>query len=202
MRLNLLITAIFSLLFLLASPGLAQNCGSIITENKNIGGTQILKSKQQMMVVRGTYSYSLEFINTEKGVLANVYSKSGVEFNQDDEIIFMDKNKTRKSYRFIEMGELIRRGGTPVHQNVLQLDLAALNWFSTALMNTIYIKNNISNKMFKFTVNPNRQAEFKHLATCFNNSLDKTKVRDTKLVGNDFSPTNGNVSNTGKNSSI
>ena len=96
-----LISYIFSVLFLIAlfhNHLSAQNCGTVITENKKIGGTQILKTRQQMMVVRGTYSYSLDFTSTEKGVLANVYSKSGVEFNQDDEIIFMDKNKTRKSF--------------------------------------------------------------------------------------------------------
>ena len=140
---------LFPLLLILILPvfAIAQNCGSVIVQNRMISGTQFVTSNLQTIVVRGNYSYSLEFMSNEKGILARVFSKSGVEFNQDDEIIFMDRSSVRKSYRFIEMGEVVNKSGTPVHQNILQLDLAALEWFSSSMINVIYIKNNISNMM-------------------------------------------------------
>ena len=49
----------------------------------------------------------------EKGILAKVFSKGGVDFNQGDELIFMDQAKIRRSYRFIEMGEVSRATGAP-----------------------------------------------------------------------------------------
>ena len=165
----------------------AQNCSSVITDDRTVAGTHLLRTAPETVVVRGNYSYSIEFSNEVKGVVGVVYSKGGEVFNQDDEIIFMDGSGTRKSYRFIEMGEMTRQSGTPVHKNVLQLDLAAINWFSKAQINTLYIKNNISNQMRKLTVNSNRQTAFRTMAICFLQNLDKTAVQDTPLVGNDFS---------------
>ena len=100
-----------------------------------------------MLVVRGNYSYSIELSNDTRGVTAKMFSKGGEEFNQNDEIIFMDFNQIRKSYRFMEMGELSQDAGKPVHSNSLQLDLAAIEWLSGNDITTIYIKNNVSNQM-------------------------------------------------------
>jgi hypothetical protein len=162
----------------------AQNCSVLIDENINIGGTQILKTKSKRLVVRGDYSYTLIFMHTERGVQAKVSSHNGVEFNQGDEVIFMDKKGKRMSYRFIEMGELKRTSGAPVHHNILQLDLAAIEWFSKTAMTTLYFKNNVSSKMFKFTVNGSRQADFRNLAICFLAGLDKSNAINVALTGN------------------
>ncbi|HFA49596.1 MAG TPA: hypothetical protein ENJ95_11340 [Bacteroidetes bacterium] len=39
----------------------SQNCSGHIKENKVIGGVQILVSAPQTIVVRGTYTYSIDF---------------------------------------------------------------------------------------------------------------------------------------------
>ena len=80
---------LFPLLSLCTSVGIAQNCGSLIEENKMIGNFQQVRSKSQTLIVRGNYSYAIEFMNDKKGILAKIYSKNGVEFNQDDEVIFI-----------------------------------------------------------------------------------------------------------------
>jgi len=170
---------------------IAQNCSSLISVNKKLGTTHLLKSINQTLVVRGNYTYSMELVNDEKGISASFVSKNGVDLNEGDEVIFMDKSKARKSYRFIGMGEITNKRGTPTQKNILELDLAAVNWLATTTINTIYIKNNISNRMIKFTVNTNRQTEFKSLCSCFNNTLDKSQVNNTVLTGNDFSPSGG-----------
>ncbi|MEM6967608.1 MAG: hypothetical protein AAF573_22785 [Bacteroidota bacterium] len=161
----------------------SQNCGSLIAEDKTIGSTHFLKSEDQTLVVRGNYTYSLQLINDEKGISAKFISKNGVDLNEGDEVIFMDTKKSRKSYRFVGMGEINTKRGTPIQTNTLELDLAAINWFATSPISTIYIRNYINNKMVKFTVTSNRQREFKSLATCFNNTIDKTKV-DNKAMPN------------------
>ena len=56
--------------------------------------------------------------------------------------------------------------------------------------------------MIKFTVNANRQKEFKALSTCFNITVDKTKVKDDVLTGNDFSPSSGNTARTNGSQNI
>ena len=139
----------------------AQNCGNIISENKKIGGTHLLRTSKQILVVRGNYTYSLELVNDEKGVSAVFTSKNGVDLNEGDEVIFMDNSNARKSYRFIKTGEITNKRGAPTQTNTLDLDLAAINWFASSTMKIIYIKNNISNRMVRFTVNANRQKEFK-----------------------------------------
>ncbi|MCB0579927.1 MAG: hypothetical protein KDD10_11550, partial [Phaeodactylibacter sp.] len=161
-------------------------CETLIAEDKVIDGTHILRTTTQTLVVRGNYTYSMELRSDSKGITAKVYSKAGVEFNQDDEIIFMDVNGMRRSYRFVGMGEMEREGGTPVYHNILQLDLAAIQWFAGTGINVLYIKNNISNQMRKFTINESRQSEFSLLVTCFNRRIDKEKVNDVELTDNEI----------------
>ena len=84
------IAALFLFSFLSFAGIHAQNCSGQIADDKVIEGIHILRTNAITMVVRGNYSYSIELINDNKGVTATVYSKNGVEFNQDDEIIFMD----------------------------------------------------------------------------------------------------------------
>ena len=98
----------------------AQNCGVYIVENKMLAGVQQIRTQTNVLVVRSDFSYSIEFVNTIKGVQAKAVSKGGVELNQDDEIIFMDMAGTRKAYRFVEMDNLETQSGIPVHSNMLQ----------------------------------------------------------------------------------
>jgi hypothetical protein len=51
----------------------AQNCGNIISENKKIGGTHFLRTSEQILVVRGTYSYTMS-----KGLLPSLPLKMGL----------------------------------------------------------------------------------------------------------------------------
>ncbi|MEM0995362.1 MAG: hypothetical protein AAGI49_20180, partial [Bacteroidota bacterium] len=176
---SFLFTSIFSLFAILFVQ--AQNCDLLISEDKVIDDIHILRTEPQTLVVRGSYSYSITIRNERKGILATMTSKAGVEFNQDDEIIFMDANRVRKSYRFIGSSESDRSGEIPVFSNVLQLDMAAVKWLSGTSINTIYLKNNIDNQMRKFTVNANRQTEFKQMASCFIQKLDPNMVNDTEI---------------------
>jgi len=97
-------------LFIISTPVLAQDCSRTIVDNKTINGTQVLKTEQVTLVVRGTYSYGIELMSDEKGITARFFSKGGVTFNLNDEIIFMDGNKNRKSYRFIESNNATKQG--------------------------------------------------------------------------------------------
>jgi hypothetical protein len=150
-----------------------------------VGGTQLLKTIPEVIIVRGTYTYSVDFRNERNGIFARVYSKGGEIFNQNDELIFIDDKNTRRSFRFVEMGEMSTDGGTPAHQNTLALDLASMQWFAENVMTTVFIKNNVKNQMLKFTVNTNRQSEFQSLASCFSQKLNKNLVNDKPLVGNE-----------------
>ncbi len=124
-------------LSLASSQVMAQNCAGIIVEDKVIGSMHLLRSSPQTIVVRGTYTYSIDLRNDNAGIVARVYSKGGELFNQNDELIFIDVNNARHSYRFIQMGEMLRDGGAPVHQNTLRLDLAAIEWFANNQIATI-----------------------------------------------------------------
>ncbi|MCB0636973.1 MAG: hypothetical protein KDC54_10175, partial [Lewinella sp.] len=178
-----LLIIFFSCFLLFGGELRSQSCEELIADNRVIGGTHILRSQSQTLVVRGNYTYSMELISDDKGITALVVSKGGIEFNQDDEVIFMDANQTRRSYRFIGMAEINNEGGVPIHSNILQLDMTALQWFSNNLITTIYLKNNISNEMRKYTFTENRLREFNQLAGCFYQALDPTLVVDNGEVG-------------------
>ena len=106
------LTALLTLIFLssLFSISYGQSCSSVIVDNVVVGGAQLLKTKPITLVVRGNYSYSMELMANDHGIQAKMSSLAGVELNQDDEIIFMNIADKRKSFRFIEMGEISKKG--------------------------------------------------------------------------------------------
>jgi len=146
----------------------------------------LISSKPVTVVVRGGYSYGMHFSNTEDGVVAVVYSKAGQEINQDDEFIFVDANNKRKSYRFIDMGEVEKEGSVPVYMNTLQLDLPAIDWFSSTNITAIYLRNNISLQMRKLSIPQNRQGELRSNVSCFEKQLDRSMVKNTILANTEF----------------
>ena len=83
MNVSKIITSTF-VLTLLWNVSVAQNCGSLISENKKLGGTHLLKSSNQILVVRGNYTYSMELVNDEKGLSASFTSRNGVDLNERD----------------------------------------------------------------------------------------------------------------------
>ena len=150
------------------------DCKDLIIVDETIDGKiQVLKTKSQTLIQRGNYTYTIELINDKRGIVAKVYSYSGVKFNKGDELIFMDKSKNRILCSFIGTGENATEGEASVHYNILNLDAKMIDWFSTNTITTVYIKNNIKNEMRKFTINESRRAEFKQLAKCFNLNLAK-----------------------------
>ena len=176
----------FVFLFLIICSSLfslsAQDCSKFIAQNKTVNGTQILTSQQFTVIVRGSYSYAFSFQSDERGLTANVYSKGGVTFNKDDEIIFLDANQTRKSYRFIDIGYKEKQGTTPVHSNILQLDLEAVKWLANNAITIFYIKNNISNQMRKMTITGTRQSDMRQQAICFLKALDEDNIKEVDLT--------------------
>ncbi len=178
---------IIALVFLLPMNSFAQNCAKSLVSNKKVNGVQMLETKFQTLVIRGSYAYSVSFTHTDKGLFATMRSEGGVEFNQDDEIIIMDKSGSRKSYRFEGMGELKNKGGVPVYINKLRINLEAISTIATSYITTIYIKNNVSNKMRKFTLTAKRRKELQMLGKCFYTALDKSKVKDV-VLDNDLPP--------------
>ncbi|HNM25828.1 MAG TPA: hypothetical protein PKL15_10375, partial [Saprospiraceae bacterium] len=177
--LTLLRRIAFALLTLSISwPALAQDCNSVILENKKISGTQIVRTSSLTIVVRGSYNYSIEFFTDEKGVFARMISQGGIEFNQDDLVIFVDNTGREQTYKFFSMGE-VGTGSVPTHKNNLRLDLDAIQWLSESNITGINFVNFVDRQKYKFTINPNKQVEFKNLVTCFNSSLDKGAVVDT-----------------------
>ncbi|MEO0044368.1 MAG: hypothetical protein RL329_3816, partial [Bacteroidota bacterium] len=128
-------------ILMMSNNAITAQCNGFIIENQTVGNTHFLRSTNQTLVVRGNYVYSMELLTNDKGIFARMVSRNGVEFNQDDEVIFVDATNTRKTYRFVGMSETVN-ALEKVSQNRLQLDLPALEWLSNQLITTIYIKSN------------------------------------------------------------
>ena len=87
---------------------MSQDCSSAIKENKKISGIQIAHSAQLTVVVRGSYNYAINFFTNEKGIFARMTSVGGIEFNQDDQVVFIDDKGQERSYKFIGMANWLR----------------------------------------------------------------------------------------------
>lgn len=116
---TLLITITFSMALR------AQDCSSSILENKKISGLQIVRTEMVTIVVRGGYNYGMEFFTDEKGIYARMTSVGGIEFNQDDQVVFVDFTGKERAYKFVNLGEVVP-GNVPTHRNNLRLDLDAI----------------------------------------------------------------------------
>ena len=154
-----------------------QDCASLLVENKKINQTQIARTKPITVVVRGSYNYTIEFFSDEKGLFARLTSIGGIEFNQDDQVVFVDLNGNERAYKFASLGE-VGTGSVPTHRNNLRLDLDALKWLSENQLGGINLINFVERQKHKFTINPNGQTEMKNLATCFYTSLDPSMIAD------------------------
>ena len=94
-------------LFALGTPVGAQDCTTIIKENKKIAGVQIVRSGTVTFVVRGNYNYGIEFFTDEKGIFARLISTGGIEFNQDDQVVFVDASGVERAYKFVGLDNTI-----------------------------------------------------------------------------------------------
>ena len=129
---------IISLAILIGAPLYGQDlaCSNIIVGNKTIGSTQFLTTGYIRMIVRSNYSYSMSFVNNEKGLFVNVQTFNGGILNVNDEIIFIDQYKTRKRFRFAQSGQIVTVNGSPVYENALQIDYESAQWFAENKIST------------------------------------------------------------------
>ncbi len=148
-----LLYPILLLITLLPSISTAQDCSKIIKENKKITGTQIASTSQLAVVIRGGYTYFIEFFTNEKGIFAKFTSQGGIEFNQDDQVVFVDAGGKERAYKFTGMDELVP-GAVPTHRNNLRLDLEATQWLAEANITGINFINFVDRQKYKFTINP------------------------------------------------
>ncbi|MBK7343354.1 MAG: hypothetical protein IPJ06_09860 [Saprospiraceae bacterium] len=171
------------LVFLLLSfaRSIGQNCDAIIVEDRMVQNTQYLRSENIPLVIRSNFTYSLELVNREKGIMAKVSSKGGEILNKDDEVIFWDLNQVRHAFRFVEMGQR-STGQMNTYENVLLLDLEAIQWLASTYIDKIYIKKFVSHKIYRYLLNENRREELRQMATCFLQRLDKSKVNQDMVA--------------------
>ena len=59
-RIILFSTIFFFSIFYASTSSIAQGCQTLIEDNRIIEGTHLLRSKSQVMVVRGNYSYAIQ----------------------------------------------------------------------------------------------------------------------------------------------
>lgn len=83
---------VFFILFFFVLIILQVQCESLIMDDCIFNDIYVLKMINQILVVCGNYIYSLELYSGWQGIMAKMYFKVGVEFNQDDEIIFFNKS--------------------------------------------------------------------------------------------------------------
>jgi hypothetical protein len=159
----------------------AQDCSALIKENKKIAGTQIMNTAVLTIIVRGAYSYSINYFANEKGIFARFTSTGGIEFNQDDQVVFVDSTGVERIYKFNSMDELAP-GAVPTHRNNLLLDINALKWLAESNITAINFINWVDRQKYKFTINKDRQGEFNKLTSCFYNNLDKNAIVSTGSV--------------------
>ena len=76
----------------------AQDCSKVIKENKKISGIQLANTSTLSVVIRGGYTYFIEFFTNEKGIFAKFTSQGAIEFNQDNQVVFVEAAGKERAY--------------------------------------------------------------------------------------------------------
>ena len=148
------------------SSSTAQDCNALIRTNEFDDHIHLLETV--LLKFEGAHKCTpdIKFLHNKYGIIANIHTKCELEFYPNDEIFMSaNENKDRKHYKFTD-------SGMPDGQNFIKLGLADLEWLSNMTVKTIYLKSNIQNKMWKYSLNPTSQSSLKGLATCFSEKLD------------------------------
>ncbi len=144
------------------------NCDKVLVKTKD-GGNQKIETIKLTLIERGDYKYLITFMVEGSNVRAIFYSENGVALHKNDEIIFMDNTRQRRAFKFIGKG---KKSEKSIRHNMLQMDYSAVTWMASHPIITIYIKNNLENRMMKFSIKASTQAKLKALLICLDNEFN------------------------------
>jgi len=123
-------------------------------ENKVVSGVQIARTTPYTLVVKGDFSYNINFFTDENGIAAKVTTNSGDNINMGDQIIFLDLvSNVQRIFKFVELGEIIKIGSIPYFQNVFRLDIENMNWLAQSQIGYVYMINTALRERRRMTVN-------------------------------------------------
>lgn len=131
-------------------------CEELFKVNQETGN---LESVKCLLIKRGSYQYLVSFTKNADGIIGTLYSEGGVLLQIKDEIIFVNTDNQRAKFTI----ESVHSAGSSCYFFV---DEDALGWLASANMQTIYLKDNQKNTMFKFPVVPENSAALHTLLNC------------------------------------
>ena len=166
-----------------ASQANAQ-CPERIVENIKVSDGQRLVMHPQLLVVRGSYAYSLAFSATRDGLRAELTSRGGEKPNKDDELLIITKTGEKRAYKFVSKLKTVETNYVPTYSNHLKLDLANVEWMASNEIEVVTLIDNIQNQGRRFTLPPSRQAELAQLIKCFLAEVDASAIPNIAAVVN------------------
>lgn len=179
----------------------SQSCSKYITKNIQNQGYQSVTTKSIRLVFRSNYFYSIQYILDQNGMRARFISENGVELNQDDELILVNKNGVRKVFVFYGPGQLKKKRNVGIEfTNHIKLGIDDIKWISSHSIQTIYVKNNYNLQMRKFTLSSATSGDFLMMSKCFAALVDpeainsKSESKPTAIVPPESPSSNAKIS--------
>ncbi len=157
-------------------------CSERFVENLRGPEGQRLTTYPQILVVRGSYAYSVSFSASHKGIRADLTSRGGEKPNQGDELLIITKGGERRVFQFVSKLRETSLGGVPVYSNELQLDLPTAQWMAADDIEVLTLINNSNNQGRRFTLQASRQAELRQLIQCFVVTIDPAAIPNIAAV--------------------
>lgn len=157
------------------------NCLNLMDENNKVSSIHFLKSKSIPIILRSSHSYRLQLGNGVKGPYIKLFSLGADKLNKNDEVIFIDQNQRRQTFKFADENETINDRGVSIHSNTLYLSKEDMEWFCVNRIDVVFIRFNLLLTMRKFTLEKDRSAELRQLSDCFWKTIDKTMIIDSNV---------------------
>ena len=126
----------------------AQDCKDVFSKNITVGSRQSIETKSMILHTQTDFDYEVVILVGEEGITARLTSTDAARpLEKDTKIMFVADDNDKKVFSFIQEGVKINVRNRSGYTNVLQLDMAALDWFASKNMKSLRVVDMIENKI-------------------------------------------------------
>ncbi len=146
------------------------DCFPYIKRNQMTTKGRVVETSFLKILERVNYSYTLQFIYSEKGIVGSIVSNAAAPLNLNDEIEFVIDNNPSLKFKFISITE--RLNAEPlVLRNTFNVSPDELELLANVSIKSFYIKDLKHKKIYKYEIQAVIKEELKNMIFCMRKNI-------------------------------
>ncbi|MBC7776229.1 MAG: hypothetical protein H7246_12405, partial [Phycisphaerae bacterium] len=146
------------------------DCLPYIKRNQMTAKGRVVETSFLKILERVNYSYTLQFISNEEGIMGSIVSNAAASLDLNDEIEFVIENNPCLKFKFISITE--RLNATPlVLRNTFNINPDELELLANTSIKSFYIKDLKHNKIYKYEIQAIIKEELRNMIFCMRKNM-------------------------------